>query len=247
MFGTALCCLLALVGVVHAGKRTDQDLPEKFQKSPFSLMSLSVGSPIDGWQLRAKRLRQSDQLFIKPSSRDATYGHPALVLMLHRTAKQMAREARGAVLVVGDLSKKYGGPISGHRSHQSGRDADVGFFALDGSRSKRLDRFVAYDADGAAKDGSGLRFDDYRNWLMVQMWLRDTRAQVKYVFVASHLRRRLLQFAQERPAFRKYVKDASVLLRQPSNSSAHDDHFHVRIACPARHEGICKEHGWVND
>jgi penicillin-insensitive murein endopeptidase len=152
------------------------------------------------------------------------------------------------VLVVGDLSAKYGGPLAGHRSHQSGRDADVGFFAVDEhGRPTRLNRFVAFDAKGKAKDGSGLRFDDYRNWLMVQMWLRDQRAEVGYVFVASHLRRRLLQFAKARPAFRKYADSAAKLLLQPKNSGAHDDHFHVRITCPKRHEGLCKEHGWIND
>jgi penicillin-insensitive murein endopeptidase len=223
-------------------------LPAKFQKSPYSLMSLSVGSPAHGWQLRAKKLRPNHYLFVKKSSRNAVYGHPALVLMLQRTARQMAREAQGVVLVVGDLSAEHGGPLPGHHSHQSGRDADVGFFVVDErGRPQRLETFVAFDADGKAKDGSGLRFDDYRNWLMVQMWLRDARAEVRYVFVASHLRQRLLKFAQARPAFRKYAESAAKLLLQPRNSSAHDDHFHVRITCPKRHEGLCKEHGWVND
>ena len=239
---------MATLRVAQATEHTDQDLPEQFQRSPYSVMSLSVGSPAHGWQLRAKRLRPSAHLYIKPNSRDAVYGHPALVLMLQRTATQMAREASGAVLVVGDLSSKYGGPLPGHRSHQSGRDADVGFFVTDQKgRPQRLDHFVKFDAQGEATDGSGLRFDDYRNWLMVQMWLRDRRAEVRYVFVATHLRRRLLDFAKARPAFRKYAEQAATLLLQPRNSSAHSDHFHVRIACPKNHEGLCQEHGWVND
>lgn len=236
------------LNLAAAKPRSDQDLPERFQKAPHSLMSLSVGSPANGWQLRAKKLRPTRHLYIKPNSRKAVYGHPALVLMLRRTARQMAREARGAVLVVGDLSSKYGGPLAGHRSHQSGRDADVGFFAVDQrGRPKTLRSFVAFDARGKAKDRSGLQFDDYRNWLLVQMWLRDRRAEVRYVFVAAHLRRRLLAFAQARPAFRKYAERAAKLLIQPRNSGAHDDHFHVRITCPKRHEGLCVEHGWVND
>lgn len=243
-----LCGFTVALGLATAASRSDRDLPKKFQQSPYSVMSLSVGSPANGWQLRAKKLKPSANLYIKPSSRGSSYGHPALVLMLTRTAKQMAREARGAVLVVGDLSAEFGGPLSGHHSHQSGRDADVGFFVLDKQgRPKRLDTFVAFDSNGVAKDGSGLQFDDHRNWLMVQMWLRDERAEVKYVFVATYLRQRLLSYAKARPAFRKYVASAATLLLQPRNSSAHDDHFHVRIACPKRHEGLCKEHGWVHD
>jgi len=238
---------LATVGALGAS-HDNGDLPKKFNRPPYTKMSLSVGSPNRGWQLRAKRLRQNRFLYVKPNSRARVYGHPALVLMLQRTARQMAREAGGVQLLVGDLSSEYGGPLSGHHSHQSGRDADVGFFVTDADgRPARPHRLVAFDAEGHAKDGSGLVFDDYRNWLMVQMWLRDQRAEVKYVFVATCLRRRLLDFARARPAFRKYVSDASRLLLQPRNASAHDDHFHVRITCPKRQKGLCIEDGYVND
>jgi hypothetical protein len=40
-----------------------------------------------------------------------------------------------------------------------------------------------------------------------------------HVFVASHLRQRLLRFASELPAFRDSVAQASLFLRQPSHSS----------------------------
>ncbi len=240
--------LLTIAALAFAAKRSNADLPEKYRKSPFTLMSLSVGSPGHGWQLRAKKLRPSPYLFIKPNSRKNVYGHPALVLMLERSAKQMAHDAAGSRLLLGDLSSKYGGPLPKHRSHQSGRDADVGFFVTDDKgRSKQVERFIAMDREGRARDGSGYRFDDYRNWLLVQLWMKDTRAEIMYVFVAAHLRRRLLQFAGARPAFRKYVKRASTFLRQPSNSSPHDDHFHVRIACPARQQPLCIQNVTVSD
>jgi penicillin-insensitive murein endopeptidase len=226
---------------------SDADLPEGFRKLPYSQMSLSVGSPVEGFQLRAKRLRPTPTLVLKNGER-TTYGHPSLVLMLQRSAKQMAREAAGAVLLVGDLSSEQGGPLSGHRSHQSGRDADVGFFVMDAKgRPKRVDHFVPFGADGKARDGSGLVFDDYRNWLLIQMWLKDSRAGIKYVFVAKPLRERLLDFASSRPAFRKYAAAAAELLIQPSNSAAHDDHFHVRITCPKGQERLCVERVAVSD
>ncbi len=206
-------------------------------------MSLSVGSPARGWQLRAKKLRPTPYLVIKESSRHASYGHPALVLMLRRTAQQMVQNVGSKPMVIGDLSSEHGGALYGHRSHQSGRDADVGFFAVDAEgKPQAVDRFVKYDSNGRAKDRSGLIFDDYRNWLVVLTWMKDERADIKHVFVASHLRRRLLEFARSRPAFAKYADDAAKFLLQPSNSSAHDDHFHVRIECPKRHEGLCKDY-----
>jgi penicillin-insensitive murein DD-endopeptidase len=243
---------LAIAATLGAGaalaKYSDSDLPDSFRKLPYSQMSLSVGSPVEGFQLRAKRLRPSDTLALKNGERRTTYGHPSLVLMLQRSAKQMAREAAGAVLLVGDLSSEQGGPLPGHRSHQSGRDADVGFFVMDAKgRPQRVDHFVPFGADGKARDGSGLLFDDYRNWLMIQMWLKDSRAGIKYVFVAKPLRKRLLDFASSRPTFKKYAAAAAELLIQPSNSAAHDDHFHVRITCPKGQERLCVERVAVSD
>ena len=58
-------------------------------------------------------------------------------------------------MLVGDLSSEQGGKLSGHTSHQSGRDADVGFYATDArGRAVELDHFVAFAADGRAKDAA---------------------------------------------------------------------------------------------
>src|SRR5690242_15710310 len=124
----ALCALApnARAGFVR-------ELPARFRVAPFSVMSLSVGYPNDGFQLRAKKLKSSNVLAVKDSSKDNSYGHPALVLMLERSAREVARAAKGSVLTVGDLSRQDGGPLAGHVSHQSGRDADIGFYLRDGS------------------------------------------------------------------------------------------------------------------
>lgn len=219
-----------------------RSLPKEFRRAPYTLMSLSVGHPNRGWQVRAKKLRETGYLKVKGSSKSNEYGHPALVLMLRRSAKDIARAVPGSVMVVGDLSSKHGGPLSGHRSHQSGRDADVGFFVRDRhGKSVTLKRFVAFDANGKAKDGSGLVFDDYRNWLLVQSWVKDQRAGLSHIFVSRPLRARLLDYARRHPSFRRYVAEVAPLLKQPEGVSPHDDHFHVRISCPRRQEKLCRE------
>lgn len=229
------------VGVASAGGR---ELPEKFRGAPWKTMSLSVGWPNHGWQVRAKRLRAAPHLAIQTKSRKHVYGHPSLVLMLQRSAKQIARSRPGSVLLVGDLSARDGGPLAGHHSHQSGRDADVAFYARDAKgRPVKLSGFVAFDGDGKAKDGSGLIFDDDRNWLLVKAWARDDRAAMAHVFVSNPLRGRLLRHAQKSAANRKYIALVSALFKQPENAEPHDDHFHVRIRCPDRHQGLCHEEG----
>ncbi len=221
-----------------AGKR---ELPKKYRKPPYSLMSLSVGHPNDGWQKRAIKLKQRKYLKVKGGSHAFSWGHPALVKMLQRSARDLSR-VKGSVMLVGDLSRKHGGPLAGHHSHQSGRDADVAFYAKNKKgKSVRLKRFVAFDGDGKAKNKSGLVFDDYRNWLLLQSWITDRRAGLSHVFISGPLKKRLLDFANKRPAYRKHVKRALVLLKQPRNADSHDDHFHVRIACPKKQSDICRE------
>jgi penicillin-insensitive murein DD-endopeptidase len=244
LFGCTTLAGALFVGVPRASAQSApiQKLPPQYQRAPYSLMSLSVGHPNQGWQLRAKRLRRSGHLKIKEGSEQRVYGHPALVLMLGRTSKQVARGAPGSVMLVGDLSSEQGGKLSGHVSHQSGRDADVGFYATDArGRAVVLDHFVAFAADGRAKDGSGLLFDDWRNWLLLEAWAQDRRAGLSHIFVATALKNRLLAWARRRPAFHKRIDRVAMLLKQPENSEPHDDHFHVRVSCPSNQTDICRE------
>lgn len=235
---------LLLLGLPRAqAAEAAHELPERFHRSPFSLMSLSVGHPNRGYQVRAKKLRPTQSLKIKAGSRDAAYGHPALVLMLRRSAGDVARASPGSVMLVGDLSKREGGPLVGHHSHQSGRDADVGFYVKDTrGRPVTPPNFVGFDGEGKAKDHSGLVFDDHRNYLLFRAWARDQRAGLAHVFVSDPLKNRLLRYARKRSDGRKVLTRMLALLSQPERASTHDDHFHVRISCPRRQEEICREH-----
>lgn len=239
VFASVVAALSTTVASAPAGKR---ELPDKYDKPPYSLMSLSVGHPNDGWQKRAIKLKQRKYLRVKKGSHAFVWGHPALVKMLQRTARDMSRAKKGSVMLVGDLSRKKGGALAGHHSHQSGRDADVAFYAKDKKgRSVRLTKFVAFDGEGKAKDNSGLVFDDWRNWLLIQSWINDHRAGLSHIFVSRPLKARLIAYANKNKAYKKYVKRALALLKEPRNADAHDDHFHVRISCPKKQSDICRE------
>jgi penicillin-insensitive murein endopeptidase len=204
--------------------------------------SLTVGHPNEGRQIRAKRLTDTKSLKVRGRSRARAFGHPALVLMLQRSAKDVASAVPGSVLLVGDVSARGGGPLSGHRSHQSGRDADLAFYMK--NRQGRLVTpadLVTFDGEGQATDGSGLVFDDQRNWLLLQSWARDRRAGLSHVFVSDPLRARLLAYARRHAKFRADVEAAMALLKQPEQGEPHDDHFHVRISCPEGQRDICRE------
>ena len=231
--------LSALAPSASAG--TGHDLPARYLGAPFSLMSLTVGYPNAGFQLRAKKLKNTDALKVRDSSRDNSYAHPALVLMLQRSAREVARVEKSSLLVVGDLSSRDGGPLAGHVSHQSGRDADIGFYLRDAAGHPVVrEHFTPFDPNGKSRWEAGVYFDDYRNWVLLRSWVTDNRAGLVHIFVSSGLRFRLLEYGKKDPRFARYVEDVALLLKQPAGRSPHDDHFHVRIACPDQLGELCQ-------
>ena len=58
-----------------------------------------------------------------------------------------------------------------------------------------------------------------------------------HIFIASPLRARLLAYAERLGAPARTRLRAAELMQQPHGTLPHDDHFHVRIACPAHMSG----------
>jgi hypothetical protein len=63
--------------------------------------------------------------------------------------------AHASPVLIGDLSYRTGGPINGHRSHQSGRDVDIGFFHRSTASSA--------DSSNSASSSHTLREDAVRD------------------------------------------------------------------------------------
>jgi penicillin-insensitive murein endopeptidase len=153
--------------------------------------------------------------------------------MIDHAARAVRKQFPDAVLSVGHLSRPGGGEIDRHASHESGRDADIGFYVKNQhGKTIYADHFVAFKADGAAPTWPGAQFDDAKNWALIAAIAGDARARVSHIFVASPLRTRLLQYAEKIGAPSAIRARAAELMAQPKGSLPHDDHFHVRIACP---------------
>jgi penicillin-insensitive murein DD-endopeptidase len=194
-----------------------------------------VGSPTEGHLVGGAHLDAGPHLRIVPVyvNGDARWGLEPLVGMIDRAARTIHKQYPDAVLSLGHLSRPGGGEIDRHASHESGRDADVGFYVRN-QQGKTIyaDHFVAFKADGTAPTWPGAQFDDAKNWALVSAFVSDSHARVSHIFVAAPLRARLLSYAEKigvPPAIRTR---AAELMAQPRGSLPHDDHFHVRISCP---------------
>lgn len=208
-------------------------------KAQPAARAASVGSPNEGRLEGGKKLEPTKSLRLVGGHR---WGVPSLVGMLERSAAKVAKRFPGSTLNVGDLSRKGGGDVDGHRSHESGRDADVGFYLRKGGKPWADPRFSAIDADGTVVGRPAVRFDDARNWALIEAWLTDREANVLQIFVAQHLKLRLLAEARRSGAPAALQNRAAFVLIQPSRALPHDNHFHVRVACP-RSSDDCIEFG----
>lgn len=197
--------------------------------------SRSIGSPTDGHLVGGARLGDAPYLRIVPvyAQGDVRWGVESLVGAIDRAARSVRRQYPDAVLSVGHLSKPGGGDIDRHASHTSGRDADIAFFVTN-ERGKPVyaEHFVPFKGDGTAPTWPGARFDDARNWAFLAAMIADPNVRISHVFVSLPIRQRLLAHAAKIGAPHAVRVRASELMAQPRGALPHDDHFHVRVACP---------------
>jgi penicillin-insensitive murein endopeptidase len=244
-----LCVVAALLAIVPAATQGQKptNAREVSLRPPPGLRSRSLGYPWQGQLLRGLRLRESRYIRYVPEYVPAGrfYGTWQLAQLIERAARRVAFRLPGARLSLGELSGKEGGDIGGHNSHESGRDADLGFFMTRADGKPYAGQsFVQFDAHGRAlAPNGGLRFDDARNWELVAKLVDDSDARVQYIFVAHGIRQRLLHEAARRKAPADLVSRAAAVLVEPAHGNPHRSHFHVRIYCPPADRPSCLDVG----
>jgi len=140
--------------------------------------------------------------------------------------------------LVGDLSAREGGRLTGHASHRTGRDVDLLFFTLT-LEGEPLESpgFVRFGPDGLSRlpDERGgvkyVRFDVAREWLLVKALLTSEEANIQWLFMSAPLEALLVQYALAAGETPELVWRAETVLLEPSDSLPHDDHIHARTAC----------------
>jgi penicillin-insensitive murein endopeptidase len=218
----ALFTLAALIAADGAVAKQWQAL-----RMPTPGPALSIGTTSCGCLQGAATLPVSGPGYeVIRLGRNRRFGHPELVTFIQRLGKA-ARKAKLGVIVVGDLSQPRGGPTpSGHRSHQTGLDADIGYAAPSGLRAGHLSR-------SAREHVSPLIVVDLKTHETTPAW---TPAIVELLGLAAGDPSVDRIFVN--PAIKKMLCDEPTTAKAPWQGRlrpwwSHHDHFHVRLKCPA--------------
>lgn len=189
----------------------------------------SVGAPWDGALRSPSRLASGKGYVIRRPQR--TYAAAHVVASMGRALSAFrAKFPKAHTIAIGDLSAQAGGPISDHRSHQSGRDADVGL-VFKTKPSSYPASFVSYtDAE----------LDLAATWGLLKAFVRtaDDARGVAAVYLDFDLQGKLYKWAKAHGVDDGYLRrifqyphgrgaSAGLVRHEPN----HDDHLHVRWKC----------------
>jgi penicillin-insensitive murein endopeptidase len=211
--------------------------------------SVSVGTHAGGALIRGVPLPLEGAGYRVPAlwqHRGRQYGTEEVVRWLTAAFRDVDEQLPHSVASLGDLSGPGGGRSTEHKSHGSGRDIDIFFYAVDLAGRPYLPSraMLRFASDGSAKGWSPavraqkvddpipvVRFDARRNWALVRALLSDPTVEVQWIFVHRALAELMLRegpSAADDPAL---LARAAALFHQPSDAQAHDDHMHVRVYC----------------
>jgi penicillin-insensitive murein endopeptidase len=210
--------------------------------------SSSTGYPFRGRLHGGRRLEESAAVRFVASEMGEernVFGTDELVGALDRAATRLGERFRGARLPVGELSAERGGRIRGHRSHQSGRDADIGFVLRDRrGRFAEPDEFVDIGRGGVGvrEPYAGLRFDTAANLLVLEDLFTNPDIHVQFVFVSRGLAAQVLAAAERTGVARHTRERMRETMIQPRRH-AHRNHFHVRVYCAGDDQPECRDRG----
>lgn len=168
------------------------------------------------------QMRADDRVHIKRPH--LAFGTAKTVRLLDDVVAQYrGRFGRAPKVLIGDISKKGGGKIEPHLSHQQGRDVDVGY--------------VLKGADGQRTRFSGVTVDNLdvaRTWALVKAFL-DTH-EVRYIFMDYTLQKVLYEYAEEHGTSPDVLDELFQYPRGRGRNHGivrhwrrHRNHFHVRF------------------
>jgi penicillin-insensitive murein DD-endopeptidase len=197
-------------------------------KAPANMATRSIGFYARGCLAGGKPLPVNGPAWqVMRLSRNRNWGHPTLIRYVERFAMDAKEKDGWPGLLVGDLSLPRGGPMPfGHKSHQVGLDVDIWY-------KPAPDRELSAEERETVKMESFLLDPGHVN---PAVWKPEYEKLLRRAVSYPEVARIFVN-----PAIKKWLCDNAKgdrrFLSKITPIMGHDDHFHVRLVCPANNPG----------
>jgi murein endopeptidase len=197
---------------------SDEDLQRRWEQELDALGSISVGFADKGRLINAEQM-PDDPAWMRQRP-DLSFGAQETIEALSAAFRAVhERFPDSAPARLSQISAHDGGYLRPHRSHQSGRDADIGFF---------------YKNDAVPGRGVSRErlMDPERNWALLRALITLTDVQV--ILVDRKIQQVLKKHALAAGEDRAWID--RVFGKVVQHARRHKDHFHVRFFAPRSQE-----------
>jgi murein endopeptidase/LysM repeat protein len=208
------------LGPVYTTEWSDESLTEMWKKQPKALGSISVGFVHSGRMVNAVQFPPGEQwIVVSPERTWATQETIDSVIRAIREVR--AAHPKAPRLRVNQISSPEGGYMRPHKSHQAGRDVDLGFYypTEEPIRAREREKYIDLEL----------------NWALIKTLAVHTDVQM--ILVDKRVQRVLREYALTHGEDSKWV-DSLFLGNTPliQHARGHRDHFHVRFFNPRAQE-----------
>jgi len=201
----------------------EHELEQKFAKELPAMGSISVGFTDSGRLINGVRVPEDDAVnLVVPEYAWGTAETVSWLTAVAHAVRTVFPEA--PALRINHIGKKDGGYLRPHRSHQSGRDVDIGFWYRNGIGPGGLPRDRTKLMDLAA------------NWTFIRSVVTMTDVQMILVDrkVQNVLYEHALAAGEDKDWLDSLFKAGASSIVQ--HARKHRDHFHVRFFSPRSQE-----------
>ncbi|QRO02688.1 penicillin-insensitive murein endopeptidase [Archangium violaceum] len=208
-------------GPLYTADLTDEQLTELWKKEPKALGSISVGFVESGRMVNSVRVPESPEWIVV--SPELAWGTQETVDYLAKAIREVrAQYPKAPPLRVNQLSSREGGYLRPHKSHQNGRDVDLGFYypTVDPIRVREREKYIDLEL----------------NWALIKSLA--TNSDVQMILVDKRVMKVLYDYALRKGENKEWLDSlfnagAKSLIK---HARRHRDHFHVRFFNPRAQE-----------
>jgi murein endopeptidase len=200
-----------------------------FRANAQSKEPLSIGRASRGRLQHAVPMPEGEGYFLRSYRPRSWATRNTIEALITAFSAYAQKYPEGPRVNLGDLSKRRGGKVTPHSSHQSGRDVDFGLIVTDAPDPKHPEHFQYANAQN---------LDAEKSWFLIHALIKT--GEVQKIYLDAKLQK-LLYVEAAKTLNDEELKAIFPLPRHKDSASAifqhwkgHKNHFHVRFKCPAK-------------